>query len=143
VEETIGDRSLHLTGSSRATVFYRNGYEVVDAGPLKGKKPKRTAASLIIKGTFGPILRTAMLDAAYSGLTWSHWEEGPTGLQAVFRYEIPEARSHVEVGYCCFPDGDGKGAFQQLTGYHGEIAIDPPSGAILRLILETDLESDH
>jgi hypothetical protein len=43
------------------------------------------------------------------------------------------------VKYCCLPDGDGTSVFQKLTGYHGEIGIDPASGAILRLVVESDL----
>jgi hypothetical protein len=45
------------------------------------------------------------------------------------------------VGGCCLPDGDGTSAFEQNAGYHGEIAIDPLSGAILRLELVADLKS--
>lgn len=135
---TIGDRSLHLAGSSSATVLYRNGYEVVDAE--KGNKSEEGKASLKMKGTFGPIL-TAALGAARSDLTWSRWEQGTGAPRAVFRYTVPRGNSHLEVTYCCLlDDGNGSGIFQRLPGYHGEIAIDPESGALLRLTVETDLE---
>ena len=41
---------------------------------------------------------------------------------------------------CCLPDGYGTSGFEKQVGYHGEIAIDPASGAILRLQAEADLE---
>ena len=40
---------------------------------------------------------------------------------------------------CCLPGGDGTNGFEVLSGYHGEIAIDPSSGAILRLEVEADV----
>ena len=39
------------------------------------------------------------------------------------------------------PDGDGTIAFHHRAGYHGEITIDPMTGAILRLELIFDLKS--
>jgi hypothetical protein len=32
--------------------------------------------------------------------------------------------------------------FKKLTGYHGEIAINPETGAILRLVMDADLKPD-
>jgi hypothetical protein len=63
------------------------------------------------------------------------------GPRAVFRYVTPAERSHYEVGGCCLPDSDRTTAFQRLAGLKGEIAIDPASGAILRLALQADLKS--
>ena len=80
-------------------------------------------------------------DAIANGLTWNHWEVGAGGPLAVFRYEIPVEKSHYQVGNCCLPDGDGTGAFETSPGYHGEIAIDPASGAILRLELVAEMKS--
>lgn len=34
------------------------------------------------------------------------------------------------------------GEFKTVPAYHGEIAIDPASGAVLRLVLKTDLQPD-
>jgi hypothetical protein len=72
-------------------------------------------------------------------LRWSHWEQGATGAQAVFRYAVPEETSRFNVWHCCSPDDDGTTKFGKLAGYHGEIAIDPASGAILRMVLQADL----
>jgi hypothetical protein len=90
--------------------------------------------------TFGPILGVTIdAVAAREGFTWSRWEQGAGRPRAIFRYVIPVERSHFQVTYCCLPDGDGEISFQKLQGYHGEIAIDPASGAILRLTMEADL----
>lgn len=89
---------------------------------------------------FGPLLNTVN-DAIANGLTWNHWELGAGRPVAVFRYKIPAETSHYQVGACCLPDGDGTGAFETTAGYHGEIAIDPASGAILRLELVAEMKS--
>lgn len=136
---SMGDRSLHLAGSSRATILYRNGYEAVDS--IKGSKSEKGKGSLYAKGMFGPILRAAILDAVRSDLIWSRWQQGTDGPRAVFRYSVPKEKSHFEVTYCCLlDDGAGSGAFQDLPGYQGEIEIDPESGAVLRMTMEPDLE---
>jgi VWFA-related protein len=136
----IDHQPLHWVSTSKATVLYRKGNEIVESATEKSKPPREQAVGLITEGTFGPILG-AVNDAIATpgGLTWSHSEQDGGGSRAVFRYVIPQNRSRFQVGYCCLLGGDGNSAFQMLTGYHGEIAIDPRSGAILRLTLESDL----
>ena len=131
---------LRVAASSKATVLYRNGNEVVDSGGANRRKDKGEDGHLVTYGVFGPLLG-AVTDAIASGLAWSHWEVGAGGRHAVFRYEIPAERSRYQVGACCLPDGDGNISFEETVGYHGEIAIDPASGAILRLELVADLKS--
>ena len=133
-------RPLRVAATSKATVLYRNGKEVVDSGGAKRKKDKGEDGHLVTYGVFGPLLG-AVTDAIASGLAWSHWEVGAGVRHAVFRYDIPAARSRYQVGACCLPDGDGNISFEETVGYHGEIAIDPASGAILRLKLVADLKS--
>jgi VWFA-related protein len=129
---------LHAIGRSTDTVLYRNGEEVVDSAAAKGKKPEQSREELTTTGVFGPILGTVLVDAARSKLVWSHWELGASGPEAVFHYAVPAEKSHYQVQYCCFEDGS---VFRQFSGYHGEIAVDPVSGAILRLTLQADLKS--
>jgi VWFA-related protein len=136
----MGESSLYLSGTSRATVLYRNGDEVKEF--VKGQEQEKGEASLKMSVKFSPVL-TAAVDAAHGDLVWSHWEQGANGPQAFFRYMVPKEKSHYEVAYCCLlDDGEGSGPFQRLTGYHGEIGIDPQSGAILRLTIEADLEDN-
>jgi len=133
-------RPLRVAARSKATVLYRNGKEVVDSGGAKGKKRKAEDGYLVTYGVFGPLLGV-VTDAIASGLTWSHWEVGAGGPHAVFAYRIPAEKSRYQVGACCLPDGDGNISFEETVGYHGQIAIDPASGAILRLELVADLKS--
>ena len=136
-----GDQTLHSEAISNATVLYRNGFDLVEAEVVRGKKSKRFFEhSLDTKGTFGPILSTVILDASHGDIRWSRWEKGAGGVRAVFRYAVPKAISHYELKYCCLTDGDGTKVLKLMPGYHGELMIDPENGTILRLTVEADLE---
>jgi len=137
---TTGDQMVHDKAISTATVLYRDGFDVVDAEAVKGKKAKKER-SMETRGTFGPILSTVILDVSHGGdLRWSRWEQGAGGVRAVFRYVVPKEKSHYELTYCCLTEGDGTTIFKLKPGYHGELMIDTDSGAILRLTVEADLE---
>jgi VWFA-related protein len=136
--------ALHETGAFKATVLYRDGQEVVEARKVNSKNSKQQAKGLRDWGEFGPILSTVFLDAARSDLRWSHWEKIATSREAVFQYSVPSAKSHYRVNYCCVPGAepgsDPLSPFDRVVGYHGEIAIDPQQGSILRLTVEADLK---
>jgi len=136
----------HLVGTSTATVFYRDGHEVVDTVDVKDRK-QPAERRLNASGVFGPILATVLVDAVRSKLAWSHWEQGPAGLEAVFSYAVPKEKSHYTVTYesiptdsLAVPCSTKPESFSQIVAYHGEMAIDPSSGAILRLMLTADLK---
>jgi VWFA-related protein len=136
---------LHFVNHSHVTVLYREGREVEDAGASPVKKSAPASQGLSTYGVFGPILSTVLLDAAQSKLAWGHWEQGPAGLEAIFSYAVPKEKSHYEVNYCCVAEiGASVVAnvhpFRQIVGYHGALAIDPATGAILRLIAEAELK---
>lgn len=139
LEGDVNYQPLHITDNWKTTIRYRNGAEVAETKP---PKRKRNEPELITYGVFGPALSGA-LDALSSkgAMTWSHWEQGARGRIAVFRYAVPTVKSLHQVWLCCVPDGDGTQAFQRYAGFHEEIGIDPESGAILRLTLQTDLLS--
>jgi hypothetical protein len=129
---------LHVTEHSKATVLYRQGAEVMDAAAGKRAKQNR---GLLTNGTFGPLLRVVQSAMDLAGaVTWSRWEQDAGGRRAVFRYRVPAERSLYAVDGCCLPSGDGSSGFAIKPGYHGEIAIDPASGAILRVQVEADLK---
>lgn len=110
---------MHLNGRITSTVYYRDGQEVVDGGQtLRGYR------GLTTRGVFGPILAVAVTDASKGNLAWTRWEQGATGPMAVYSYSVKAQQSHYEVD-------------NQMATYSGEIAIDPVSGAILRLIVNT------
>jgi VWFA-related protein len=133
---------LHLANTLTATTYYRHGVEVAEPEKPKDRKKSSDDAQLVTYGTFGPIL-DGVLDAISrrSGLAWSRWEQGVTGPVAVFRYAVSADRMQYEVKACCLPDGYGKDAFWHHVGYHGEVAIDPQNGSILRLEWSADLKS--
>ena len=141
---------LHLVDNSSATVLYRDGLEVVERVADTDKKQEPAVRTLTTSGVFGPILSTVLVDAARSTLTWSHWEQGPSGLEAVFRYAVPKESSHYTVSYESLPTNPLGGTcstrtqnFSQIVGYHGEMALDPASGTILRLVLVADMKPDN
>lgn len=128
---------------SRASVEYNEGEETVAAAAAKVSSKHIVAdQGLRTWGVFGPILSLVLLDAAQNQLAWSHWEQGPNGPMAVFRYSVTRERSHYEVRYCCVVGSYGmeRETFSRMSGYHGEIGVDPQTGTILRLLLEADLD---
>jgi VWFA-related protein len=130
---------LHPVSRSTDTVLYRNGEEVVSSETAKGKESESETSGLTTSGIFGPILATVLVDAAHSKLVWDRWEQGTAGSLAVFRYAVPREKSHYQVGFCCVFRDNVSQVFQQFSGYHGVIAVDPTNGTILRLTLEADL----
>jgi VWFA-related protein len=140
VNRRVEHEPMQPVESFKETVLYRNGTEVADAGDAKRKKRNGKDPYLITYGTFGPVLGFVHDAIAAPGfLTWSRWEQSPSGLRAVFRYRIPVVKSLYTQSGCCLPDGEGTTAFERRAGYHGEISIDPSSGAILRLQAEAEI----
>lgn len=131
---------LHLVSRSAVKVFYRDGREYLDTSAAKNVKSGSPDRGLMTWGEFGPILGTVLIDAARSKLEWGHWELGPAGLQAVFRYSVPLDKSHFEMRFCCVTHSYGLELdyVSQRVGYHGEIEVDPDSGTILRLSVIAD-----
>ena len=134
-----GDQSLHAAETSKAPVRFLNGKEVVGGEATEGKPQKPGILDTV--GTFGPILATVLVGATSpnSVLTWSHWEHGVNGPQAVFRYRIPQETPRFFVGFGYLAN-DEVFPFKEKVPFHGELAVDPPSGAILRLTVQADLE---
>lgn len=132
---------LHAIRITRATVLYREGEEVEEPGPVKTSAGSAPDRGLRTWGVFGPILGLVLVDAAQNTLEWSHWEQGAAGPIAVFRYAVPEQKSHYEVRYCCIASQYGleSNSFSAMSGYSGEISVDAKSGAIERLTLESKL----
>lgn len=123
---------MHSLDSSRDTVLYRDGQEVVRLSAAGRKRYGLATPGLSTSGVFGPMLGSVLTDTAQGTLAWSHWEQGPGRPQAVFTYKIPQAKSHyrVELGL----------EYRDHPAYHGEFAVDPESGTILRLTMEAELE---
>jgi hypothetical protein len=128
--DRIVDPKLHVVNTSSATVRFLAGREeLVDERAESGKLlPVRM--NLATAGVFGTIFGIVLKDAFGGKPPWSHWEQGRGGPMAVFRFDVPEERSH----YSALVPGD-PGFLKTITAYHGEIALDPADGSILRLTL--------
>ena len=131
---------VHWAGDTVATVIYRDHKEVADSGGASETSPKRMNRGLETRGTFGPILSTVMIDAAHGEMAFSHWETGAAGLQAVFRFSVPQEQSHYDVAYQSPPGRESIYDLNRPTAYHGEIAIDASTGTIFRLALVADID---
>ena len=139
----VYDHPLHQTGTESYTVLYRNGLEEIDTGK-EVKNAASRSEGLNTWGTFGPVLGIVLLDAARNKLVWSHWEQRGAQRLAVFSFDVPKAGSHYQVDYCCTPVPDANvptmKPFLQYAAYHGEMAVDLETSAILRFTLIADLK---
>jgi hypothetical protein len=138
------DQSLHAAAMESVTVLVRNSKETTQGDARAAKHPSQRERSLIAEGTFGPMLATFLVDVAdpHSQLKWSRWERDTLGQRAVFRYTVPRESAHFEVSFCCLADQDRTVPFNTMVtmaAYHGEITIDPETGAIYRITAEADL----
>jgi VWFA-related protein len=135
------------------------------AGTNGAPAAARQDLGLTSRGDFGPELTIVLTDSAKGKVAWSHWEQTSAGLAAVYSYSVPKAVSHFEVSYCCIRQdvqrelrygnaSRGEAAsvmatgqaneklFQVTPGYHGTLAVDPDTGAILRITIEAELKSE-
>ena len=142
------DQTLHFATSGHATVFYRNGHEVVEKKKKLGKRPILRgvrARDLEIQGTFGPILAYVLTSAAASpgALIWKRWERGQYGDLAVFSYRAASTNFAPEITYCCLPEGDGTTLYRDTADTHGEFTVNPDTGAIMRIVINADLDEER
>lgn len=134
------DLPLRMVGTSSVKVFFRDHHEVLDTGAPENKTQskansmERKSEELVTPGLFGPILGVVLGDAKRGKVSWSHWEQGAGGPLVVYHYLVPLEASHYSVA---FPSRED---VQTVAAYHGEIAVDPTSGAILRLTEVAELK---
>lgn len=132
---------MRLLESAEEQVIYRQGQEIAETDTGKRSQHRSQTADLTTYGIFGPslqIMREIVTDSSF--VTWGHWEQSADGRRAVFTYIVPTSRSLYQVKACCLPDGNGSGEIQVLPGHHGDITIDPKTGAILRLTVLADIK---
>jgi hypothetical protein len=103
------------------------------------------ASGLETRGTFGPILAYVLTAAATkpSTLSWKRWERGKYGDLAVFSYRVASTSSVPELTYCCLPGGDWTTPYQNKADTYGEFAINPETGAIMRIVIIADLNEER
>jgi hypothetical protein len=151
---------LHPAGTFSQHIVYRNGEEVLDRhSDSSGAKIKNESSPVGLSsfGEFGSALGVILSDASKGILKWSHWEQSAAGPVAVFHYEVPPAVSHYTVRFCCVRESqsstgavsfgmDPKAAsvesdsYNGTPSYHGNLYLDPATGAVLRVTVESDLK---
>jgi VWFA-related protein len=140
----------------------------VAAGKNGAPPPPQQEPGMTSRGDFGPELTIVLTDSAQGKVVWSHWEQTSARLAAVYTYSVPKTVSHFEVSYCCITQdvqrelryGNSRGGrsdtpatvmdtsqadsklFKVTPGYHGTLAVDPNTGAILRITIEAELKSE-
>ena len=120
---------LFWIGSFAQTVRYREGYEEEEPVAETSGRAGKPLFSLTSVGEFGAILDVILDEAPADAIVWDHWEQGAKGKVAVFRYAVPRERSHFAVGFTTDQVPD-------YPAYHGEIAVDPEKGSVLRITME-------
>ncbi|HWG21011.1 MAG TPA: hypothetical protein VG225_10825 [Terracidiphilus sp.] len=147
------ETEMHMAGSYTDQITYRDGKEVSDATvPASAAKGESLRSGLTTTGEFGPVLALVLTDSLNGAMTWSHWERMASGLAAVFHFTVPESASHYAVNFCSlhFPlmasyrhindDAEAKTrCYNGTPSYHGSLAMDPATGAVLRIAIESDL----
>jgi VWFA-related protein len=131
----LADQSLREAAIEKATLLYRSGHEEQHAEKKGSPRAKKKDLNFI--GVFGPILASVLVDSTRgdSRLIWSRWVQGEQGRVAVFRYVVRAENPHYNVTQCCLVGGK---TFVASPRYLGELAIDPGTGAILRLTMESE-----
>lgn len=137
----LPDQSLQEGETATASIHFHDGKEHVEAISLKRAPDKPGSERLETVGAFGPILATVMVAATspHGEMKWSRWEKNGSGQLAVFRYRVPEATSLFIAEFCCLAYDFDAVPFKQPAPFHGEITVDPASGAIMRLTIQADL----
>lgn len=133
--DAVDYQPMHPTGVTSVPVTYRNGEELSGSKQLDPVDSNQPAKVLTTAGEFGPVLGVVLGDVRWSQINWAHWEQGPNGIEGVFRYSVPEVNAHYVVR---LPQS---GRIEQYhPAYHGEIAIDPQKGDVLRLSIVAELD---
>lgn len=133
------DQRMYLERTAEVHVFFKDGKEVVSRQVIRNKA-KHAQDEMETIGTFGPILAMVLkgTTAAGSAITWSHWETSSIGPVAVFRYSAPDTRLYG-VEFCCLALDEEDRPFHDNVSFHGEIAIEPQTGRIMRITVQADL----
>ena len=155
----VENQPYRLTAENGETITYRNGEEELVSRNGKAvvappeNAPKRPPSSGISNwGVFGPLPEIVANDISAGKVDWDRWEQIGKSTLAVFRYSVPQDLSNYNLEYCCFtsgkePSGDGGkenwNVYETIPSYHGEIAIDPVTGGIRRLTIQTDIPANQ
>ena len=113
-------------------VTYVNGFESHAIQQLSIPLGNHVGPDLESGGEFGPILSLVLSDSAQGSVKWGYWQTEPQGRLAVFNYSVPEPISNYQLSFT-----QDLHRVSVVPAYFGEIAIDPATGAIVRITLIT------
>ena len=143
----LGNQPLDSVSTTKAAVHVSRGQEILQEASTslnprtyRGRKIVEER-SLKTEGTFGPILATLLIAISKpdSRLMWARWEKTDKGSLAVFHYNIPAKRRLYHVEFCCMAIDGVQQNFQTDAPTSGEIAVNPSTGAIMRLTIRAGL----
>ena len=124
---------FHRVGNMQRQITFQDGKEITDVTRVAADA-QRKDPGLESRGEFGTEAAVVLMDIEHGSIAFHHWEQSMTGPAAVFSYAVPRESSHYEVTDACRQHV----SFHDTPGYHGEIALDPRSGSILRMTLEAE-----
>jgi hypothetical protein len=154
---------LHLIDSSSREISIRDEQE--SHSPIMGSALGQAQTGMISGGEFGTTLGMILADIVNGKVTWSRWEQSPSGLSAVFHYSVPKSASHYQViglqkqppSIAATPQrtGGSRGTLgigttnngtqppdtlmvRTRPSYHGSLWVNPTTGAVLRVSVQTD-----
>ncbi len=149
-----------MVGKSKTEVSVRSEKNP-SAGPVSSSP--QTHGGLVTWGEFGSALLIILNDSSQGRITWSHWEQFPSGRVAVFHFEVPKTDSHYTIvtpieqslegfqsspsaatgGMVVVAGGSSTTKLARTTpGYHGSLWVDPATGTILRFSLIANLSGN-
>ncbi len=132
-QATTDQAGFHRVGTLQQQISFQDGKEVTN-GAHGTPEAKRKDLGLESRGEFGTEAAVVLMDLEQGTVVFDHWEQSMAGPAAVYRYSVPPEYSHYEVADAC----QNHVSFQDTPGYHGEIALDPKTGAIIRITLEAE-----
>jgi len=157
---------LYWIGNHQAPVAFRDGRETDDpattAASEGAEKKNHTAGTresgapdpvggLSSWGEFGPILKVVLGDSIKGKLSWARWELENGKPVAVFHFAVDRSLSHYGISYCCEITAEATSAglskvkrpvLLRQVGYHGNLEVEPETGAILRVVIEAELRPE-
>jgi hypothetical protein len=131
---------LHLANTSSGEVSVRSDLN----NPSSAQSNEEN--ELTSWGEFGYLLGVILTDTVKGKVTWSHWEQAGSSQVAVFQYSVPGSASHYELIEAVnrSPRLSNRGkqpntsSIRTKPGYHGALWLDPSTGTISRITIETD-----
>lgn len=119
------------------------GYQTI-WGNITWNIPNVTQEGMEPSGAFGPWLQAITADMSDAQTEWGYWERTESGRLAVIRFRIPGGDSHFTIEYrfkppsAIAPASEQGREYNADPGYHGEVAFDPATGRIARLVVICD-----